>query len=194
MFREVPVLPVVVPLAAVVFVALLWRLHRRDRLSAPSAAIAFVLCVYAAGVVANTVFPIFLDKPARGTPWTSLVVIVPLADYELFDAVENIVVFVPVGMLVPLLRAGASWRRVVAVAAAFSLAIEMAQLVTGHLLGGGHVADASDLVCNVVGAALGFGLLSALSLVPGAAVLIDRFRWTDPPPAAPVARDEQTVG
>ncbi|WP_435158955.1 VanZ family protein [Amycolatopsis sacchari] len=175
MFREVPVLPVVVPLAAAIFLTLLWYLHRRERLSVPRAAVALALCVYAAGVVANTVFPIFLNRPARSALWK--VYLVPLADYEVGDAVTNILVFVPVGILVPLLIAKASWWRVAALAAAFSLAVELAQLVTGNLLGGGHVADVNDLLFNVAGAVLGFGLFSALSRVPAAAVHINRFRW-----------------
>jgi glycopeptide antibiotics resistance protein len=169
------VLPVVVPIAAAIFLILLWYLHSRNRLSAPRAAVALALCVYAAGVVANTIFPIFLDPPSYSALWE--VYLVPLADYEVGDAMKNILVFVPVGILVPLLATRASWWRVMALAVAFSLAIELAQLVTGNLLGGGHVADVNDLIFNVVGAVLGFGLFSTLCRVPAAAVLIDRFRW-----------------
>lgn len=177
MFKEVPVLPVVVPLAAAVFVALLWCLHHRDRLSAPRAVVALVLCVYVAGVVANTVFPIFLDMPSSGEPWTAYLDVVPLAGYEVSDAVKNIVVFVPLGMLVSLLVASTSWWRGLAVAAALSLTLEVAQLATARLLGGGHIADVNDLMFNAVGAALGLGLMSILARVPGAAVVIKRFRW-----------------
>ena len=177
MFREVPVLPVVVPLAAAVLGALLWSLHRRDRLTAPRAAVAVALCVYAAGVVAHTVFPVFLDKPSGDGPWTRSVDAIPLAGYEVADAVTNVLVFAPLGVLLPLLLARPSWWRVLGVAAAASLAIELAQLLDARLLGGGHVADVDDLGCNVVGAALGLGLFTAVSRAPGAAVLVDRFRW-----------------
>ena len=177
MFGEVPVLPVVVPLAAVVLLVLLWVLHRRNRLTAPRAAVALALCVYAGGVVANTVFPIYLDMPGGDRPWHASLSTVPLVDYEVADAVMNIVVFVPVGVLVPLLVAGASWRRVLAVGAAFSLAIEVSQYVAAHLFHGGHVADVNDLLFNVVGALLGFGLLTALTRVPRVDVLLRRFSW-----------------
>jgi glycopeptide antibiotics resistance protein len=176
-FDEVPVLPVVVPLAAAIFVALLWHLHRRDRLSAPRAIVALLLCVYAAGIVANTVFPIFLDMPAGTEPWTAYLDVVPLAGYEISDAVTNILLFVPLGMLVSLLVGSTSWWRVLAVAATLSLAIELAQLFTARLLGGGHIADVNDLIFNVVGAALGSGLISMSSRTPRAALLINRFRW-----------------
>ena len=175
MFGEVPVLPVVVPLATAVLAGLLVRLRRRRHLTAPRAAVAVVVCVYVAGVVANTVFPIYLDAPRQDATWT--VYLVPLTDYEVVDALTNVLVFLPVGALLPLLMAAASWRRVLAVAVLFSLGIEMTQLVTGNLLGGGHVADVNDLLFNVVGAALGLALFTALTRVPVATRVLDRFRW-----------------
>ena len=175
MFREVPVLPVVVPLAAVIFLALLWHLRSRDRLSVPRASVALALCVYAAGVVANTVFPIYLNMPESDPQWR---VYIGLVDgYDVHDAMMNVLVFAPVGVLVPLLLARASWWRVLAVATVFSLGIEVTQFLTGNLLGGGHLTDVNDLFFNVAGAALGFGLFSVVSRVPAAAVLLDRFRW-----------------
>ncbi|TQL01964.1 VanZ family protein [Cellulomonas sp. SLBN-39] len=181
MFRQVPVLPVVVPLAVLVVAVALVPLARRGRLTAPRAAVALTLGVYAAGIVANTVFPIFLDKPARHGGWTSHLALAPLAGYQLDDALINVAVFVPLGMLVPLLTARPSWRRTVLVAASISLGIEATQYVTAHALGGGHIADLNDLVLNVLGGVVGYGVLAALVRVPGAAALVDRFRWADGP-------------
>jgi glycopeptide antibiotics resistance protein len=193
-FREVPVLPAVIPVAAAVFLALVWRLHRRGLLTVARVAVAFALCVYAAGVVANTVFPIFLDMPGGNVEWNAPLVVVPTVDYEFADAVTNVLIFVPVGMLVPLLVARASWWRVVAAGAVFSLAIEVTQFVTAHLLGGGHIADVNDLLSNTVGGALGFGLFSLLVRVPRAAALIDRFRWAEPDRSVGKVRDGQAAG
>lgn len=182
MFHQVPVLPVVVPAAAAALAVLLTVLARRGRLTAPRAAVAVALCVYGAGIVANTVFPIFLDKPAADGPWHAHLVLTPLVDYEVADALMNVAVFVPLGVLTALLRARASWPRAVLVAACVSLAIEISQLVTAHLLGGGHLADVDDLLFNVLGGALGYGLLRASTRVPRVAALVDRFRWTGPAP------------
>ena len=177
MFHQVPVLPVVVPLAAAVLAGLMWSLIRSGRFSVPRAAVALALCVYVAGIVANTVFPIFLDKPVSSTPWGSHLAVVPFADYELADALMNVLVFVPVGVLVPLLKPRASWGRAVAAAAVLSLTIEVTQLVTAHLLGGGHIADVNDLIFNVTGGAVGFALFSVLVKVPFFGAVADRFRW-----------------
>ena len=171
MFREVPVLPVVVPLAAVVLAAGWWHLHRRGLLTLPRAGVALATSVYAAGIVANTIFPIYLDKPGSGHRWGELVSLTPLVGYDVLDAVINVGVFVPIGLLVPLVAPGWSRTRALAVAALVSLFIEATQYVTANLLGGGHVADVNDLLFNVVGAALGLLLLSALTRSPSGARL-----------------------
>ncbi|RYB95140.1 VanZ family protein [Nocardioides oleivorans] len=177
MFGEVPVLPVVVPLGAAVCLLLVWRLRSRGSFSWPRATVALALGVYAAGIVANTVFPIFRDKPARTAEWDTYLALTPVAGYGVADAVTNVVVFTPLGMLVALVLARPSWWRVVAVAAAVSLGIEVTQYVTALTLGGGHVADLNDLLFNVVGGALGHGLLAAVTRVPAVARLVDLFRW-----------------
>lgn len=177
MFRQVPVLPVVVPLGVVTVAVLLMRLVGRGRFSLPRAAVALAIGVYAAGIVANTVFPIFLDKPVGTVPWAAHLALVPLSGYEVADAVQNVLVFVPLGMLAPLLAARPSWWRTVAVAACVSLAIEVTQLATAHLLGGGHLADVNDLIFNVLGGAAGYVALAALTRVPAIEALVGRFRW-----------------
>lgn len=177
MFHQVPVLPVVVPLAAAVLAGLMWSLIRSGRFSVPRAAVALALCVYVAGIVANTVFPVFLNKPVSSAPWGSHLAVVPFVDYEVADAVMNVLVFVPVGVLVPLLAPRASWRRAVAAAAVLSLTIEVTQLVTAHLLGGGHIADVNDLIFNITGGAVGFAVFSALVKIPSVSAVVDQFRW-----------------
>lgn len=176
-FHQVPVLPVVVPLGGVVFCVLLWRLHRRKQLTAAHAAVALVLCVYLGGVVANTLFPIYLDKPSGEGAWTEDLAVKPLTDYEAADAVMNMVVFAPLGVLIPLLSDRARWWYVVVVSAGLSAVIEVSQFLSAHLLGGGHIADVNDFLFNVVGATVGFAVLAAAMQVPTLDRFIDRFRW-----------------
>ncbi|RLV48464.1 VanZ family protein [Nocardioides mangrovicus] len=173
-------LPVVVPLGVAVVTGSVWHLRRHGRLTLPRAGVALAVGLYAAGIVANTVFPIYLDKPARAGGWISALNLVPLAGYEIGDAVMNIGVFVPVGVLLSLVLPPWAWWRVLVAAASLSLAIEVSQLVTAHLLAGGHIADVNDLIFNVVGAAIGLALLSALSRTSVAARLIDRCDWSPP--------------
>lgn len=178
MFREVPVLPVVVPLAVVVLSALLLVLRRRRSLTWPRATVALAVAVYAAGIVANTVFPIYLDRPPVERPWGASLALVPLRDYEVADALMNVLVFVPVGVLAALVLRRPTWLKVLAVGGAVSALVEVTQLVTARLLAGGHVADVDDLLSNVVGALVGLGLLRLTVLHPAGAALVERFRWS----------------
>ncbi|NTW41123.1 MAG: VanZ family protein [Cellulomonadaceae bacterium] len=177
MFDPVPVLPVVLPLGAAVLGGLLWLLHRRGRLSWPRIVVALALAVYVAGVVANTVFPIYRDKPTAGGPWADHLALVPLVDYEVADAVMNVLVFVPVGVLVPLVIAGTSWGSAVVAAGALSLTIEVTQWATAHLLGGGHIADVNDLIFNVIGGVVGVALIASAEHVPAIGRVVDQVRW-----------------
>lgn len=67
-FRQIPVLPVVLPVVAATLVVLLWSLHRTGRLSIPRTGVALVICAYLGGVIANTVFPIYLPG-SHISPW-----------------------------------------------------------------------------------------------------------------------------
>jgi len=165
-FAAVPVLPVVVPLGLALFALLLWRLRARGLFSAPRATVAAALSIYAAGISANTVFPIYLNKPDSG-PWIPALALLPFHDYEVQDALMNMVVFLPLGILIPLVLARPSWWKVLATVVGISLAIEMAQLGAQGLFAGGHIADVNDLIFNTAGGALGYGLFLLLALVPG---------------------------
>ena len=179
-FSQVPVLSVVIPLGIVVFALLGWRLYAARSFSIARLSVAAALAIYAAGIVANTVFPIYLDKPERTEPWSPYVALIPFADYEIADALMNVAVFVPLGMLIPLVLARPTWWKVTAIAIATSVTIEVAQLAVQALFRGGHIADVSDLICNTTGGVLGYGILLALSAIPGLSRLIDRFRWAIP--------------
>lgn len=184
-FGEVPVLPVVIPLGVVVFAALLVMLRARRGFSLPRAAVAAAVAVYAAGIVGNTIFPIFLDKPDSGAPWTPGLALLPFIDYEVDDALMNALVFVPLGILIPLLLTRPTWWKVIGAAALTSLAVELLQLVAQAFFAGGHIADVNDFLSNVTGGALGYGLLLLLARVPVLARLIDRFRWSPRPQPRP---------
>lgn len=186
MYDAVPLLPVLVPSAALVGACLLLVLHRRRQLTPARALLALAACVYGAGIVANTVFPIYLGKPASTTSWTTKVDLVPLVGYEPVDAVTNVVVFLPLGVVLAVLVGRSAPWRVVVVATAMSLGIELTQLLTAVTLGGGHVADVDDLLCNVLGACLGLGLVLALQ------DLCRRGVTAAPPPPQPPSAARRT--
>jgi glycopeptide antibiotics resistance protein len=184
-YIALPVLPIVVPLGLALFALLLWRLRVKRKLSVPRAAVAAALSTYAAGIIANTLFPIFVSRPDSGGPWLPSVALIPFFDYEVEDAVMNMAVFVPLGILIPLLLTQPSWWKILATAMGASLSIELMQLAAQGLFAGGHIADINDFIFNTAGGALGYGLFLLLTLIPNLSALIDRFRWTNPTLAPP---------
>lgn len=178
-FVEVPMLPIVIPFGIVVFLVLIWVLRSRGRVTLARASVAAVLAVYAGGVLANTVFPIFLrvgtgfyDGP-RPFP----LYLVPFADYGLEDALINIAVFIPLGMLVPLLIARPTWWKVVVIVAAASLAIELTQMAIARLASSGHLADINDWLTNILGGLIGYGLFLLMTRSTKFAGFVQQFRW-----------------
>lgn len=176
-FGEVPVLPVAVPFGIVVFAAQLIVLLRGHRFTWPRAAIAAAIAIYASGIFANTVFPIFLDPTPSGEPWSPALALIPFHDYELEDALTNVVVFLPLGILIPLLMRRPFGWKVLLTAAAVSLTIELVQLFTQKPFSGGHVADINDLIWNTLGGVIGYAISVVLTRVPILSRLMDRFRW-----------------
>jgi glycopeptide antibiotics resistance protein len=74
--------------------------------------------------------------------------------------VGNLLLLLPVGLLGPIaLPAMNGWLRVLLVALVLSLAIEAAQLVVPN-----RMADVDDVLLNVIGALLGYAILSVLRL------------------------------
>lgn len=175
-FGEVPVLPVAIPVGVVVFVVQLALLVRGRRFTWPRAAVAAAIAVYAAGIIANTIFPIFLRPTPSDEPWAPALALIPFHDYELADALTNVAVFVPLGILLPLLMRRPSWLRVLLTSAAVSLTIELLQLAAQKLFSGGHVADINDFIWNTFGGAVGYAIFVLLTRVPIVAVLVNRIR------------------
>jgi len=164
-FGEVPALPVAVASGAVVFVVLLVLLFRRARATWPRTDVAAVVALYAAGIFANTVFPIFLEPVSSDQPWSPALALIPFHDYEVADALTNVVVFVPLGILIPLLMRRPSFWKVLS-AMVVSLTIELLQLAAQKLFSGGHVADVNDFIWNTVGGVVGFAIFVVLLRVP----------------------------
>ncbi|THE06831.1 VanZ family protein [Microbacterium oleivorans] len=178
-FGAVPVLPVAIPVGVLLFVLLFVLLARGKKLTWPRAVTAAVVAVYAAGIFANTIFPIYLSPVDSGEPWTPKLALVPFYDYEVDDALMNIAVFVPLGVLIPLLMRRASWAKVVLTAVSVSLGIELAQLAAQAFFAGGHIADVNDLMWNTVGGVVGYAVYLLALRIPGLSSLARLFRWTD---------------
>jgi glycopeptide antibiotics resistance protein len=88
------------------------------------------------------------------------------------NARGNLALFVPLGILLPLV-----WRRLrfwngLLAALAISVGIELAQYLTRPW--SNRLADVNDVILNVVGAALGLALVALLRMRPGARPAVAR--------------------
>jgi glycopeptide antibiotics resistance protein len=123
-------------------------------------ALASTFLLYALAVALITVVPDRRRLPAywQDPGWTMLQLI-PFR-VEALSFALNVVLFVPFGVLVPLLwRSADSFRRLAAWALAASAAIETTQLVLDVTLDSHRTVDVNDLMANTVGALLGLLVL-----------------------------------
>ncbi|WP_306207004.1 VanZ family protein [Actinoplanes sp. RD1] len=125
--------------------------------------------LYAAAVIMITIFPIRPHPPSywAAEPFSEMVHWIP-GDVDAPSFVLNVIMFLPFGVLGPLLSrrcdgyAAIAWRAVTA-----SAVIELTQLVLGLTLGSRRTIDVNDLIANTAGALL--GLLILRLAVPAAA-------------------------
>jgi glycopeptide antibiotics resistance protein len=119
------------------------------------------LFLYAVAVIAVTVFPI-RPHPASywaGEPWWTMIHWIP-GDVDAPSSVLNVIMFVPYGVLVPLVwRAADAVRKLALLAALSSTAIELTQLVLGVTVGSRRTVDINDVLANTAGALLGLLIL-----------------------------------
>jgi len=124
---------------------------------------ALLLVVYAMAVIAVTIFPIHSHPRSywAASPWWTMIHYIPLV-VDAPSFVLNIVMFVPFGLLLPVLWPRLdSVRRLAAYAAAASATIELSQLVLGLTMGSRRTVDVNDLIANTAGALAGLLVLRA---------------------------------
>jgi len=127
-----------------------------------------LLFLYATAVTAVTVFPIHV-VPAwwrTGEHWWDVLRLIPFVVPPVGFAL-NIVMFMPLGVLVPLVwPRAATLGRILWVGLATSAVIEFTQLGLWIAVGNRRFFDVNDLYSNTVGAV--FGFLLACTLLPSA--------------------------
>ena len=123
--------------------------------------LVLLLVAYAVAVVTVTIFP--LDPHTADywgdTPWWTMIHYIP-GEVDAPSFVLNVVLFVPFGVLVPLVRTAADRvGRLLGHALAISLTIEIVQFVLDVTVGGRRTVDVNDLIANGLGALTGLAVL-----------------------------------
>jgi glycopeptide antibiotics resistance protein len=154
---DVPALPILLPLGAVLMVGSWLLLHRRGLLSARRLATAWLAGWYAVAVIGATLLPLHLAwGPGAGPPELYRFIFVPLTTMRVDDFLLNIIMTLPLAAVLYLVLGVREKRRVLLVGVLISLVIEVAQGVIILAWHGNRWADVNDLISNTLGALLGF--------------------------------------
>lgn len=182
--RAIPEAAILLPFLVVVTGLMVWRLRRRSGpVTAPRVLVGLLACGYAAAVLDAVLLPYQVGAGSQGAdvPWHVWVNLVPLADDDLSGLWLNILLFVPLGVILPLVLARASAGRVLLAGFVVSLSIEVVQLMGALTISPGRVADVDDLLANTLGTLAGYALFRAVTLVPRLRRLAAAVTW---PPRA----------
>jgi glycopeptide antibiotics resistance protein len=151
-------------LVLVVYPFVVGAMRRRGAAGRRRVILAGALVVYAAAVVAVTILPIHVvpESWRLDEHWWDVLRLIPFVVPPV-GFLLNIVMFVPFGVLLPLLwPATGTMRRMAGWGLAASAAIEFSQLGMWMALGNRRMWDVNDLMSNTAGAVFGFLLLRTL--------------------------------
>lgn len=160
-------------LLALVVVLPVFFWSRRTRLTSRRTLVELATVVYLDFLLSLTLLPLplppydlqagdcaFVLIAPFGTIWTAIQT--PLNSPEWLFLAGNLLAFVPVGVLLPLLRPTdrRPWLTVLVAGFGLSLAIELGQLIGSFIVGFNYrQADVDDLIVNTFGAMAGYALL-----------------------------------
>jgi VanZ family protein len=178
--HDVPEALVLVPLLAVSLAVMLWRLHRGRRFTWPRAIAGAVACAYAAGVLKEVLQPFQIGFGGYQLGWRAFVHLTPLAGAEPGDLLDNVLLFLPLGVFLALLaRVPSAWRATLT-GFGLSLIVETTQLVLDVTVSPGRVADVDDLLGNTIGAAAGYAFFRLCGHVAPLGRLNNAMTWPAP--------------
>ena len=133
------------------------RLRRGNRFTWPRAAAGVITTLYGVGVCKEVLQPFQVGIDRRYFPgWRAFVHLTPLFGAEPSDLVLNVLLFLPLGVLLPLLGNVQSVRCATLIGLFLSLAIEVTQLILDVTVSVGRVADVNDLLGNTFGTVVGY--------------------------------------
>jgi glycopeptide antibiotics resistance protein len=178
---KIKAIPVLAPVTLVALAVVIWWLRRQGSLTAPRVAVGVVACVYAAGVLGETLFPFRIDT-SNEQSWRVWLHLTPFTDVvaDPIGIVLNVALFMPLGIIIPLVAPLASVRHVLLCGFAASLTIEVIQFVGDITANTGRVADVDDLIGNTLGTLIGYIVFRLIALIPAASRIAARSSWPSP--------------
>ncbi|WP_339181242.1 VanZ family protein [Paenibacillus sp. FSL R5-0701] len=119
--------------------------------------------IYMLGVMHFVFFPIDVNIGiyANQTPWYQSIQWIPLLTADAPSFLLNIVLFMPLGFMLPFLKPWIHSMRTAALAGlALSILIEITQLMLRVSLGNARSTDLNDIIANTTGSVLGYVILN----------------------------------
>ncbi|MEI7030434.1 VanZ family protein [Streptomyces pratensis] len=158
---EIPTSAVLGP-ALVGFALVALARHRRDAPGWRGAPLALrcTTALYAAAVASITFFPLWIygGMYRNQAAWYGQIQPIPLLMADI-TMLPNVILFLPLGFLLPLLRPHTGLRGTAMASALISLSVEVLQMLQYIVLGNGRAVDVNDLIANTLGGLLGYGVL-----------------------------------
>lgn len=112
-----------------------------------------LLALYAVALAAIAFWPVPVDRGVAG-PLRAISAAVPWLSYDVIEVTANVLLFVPLGVLLSLVLTGRR-RLVVPIALAVTILIELSQALFLEA----RTPSLRDIVANLVGAAIGLGIV-----------------------------------
>jgi glycopeptide antibiotics resistance protein len=160
---DLPALPILLPLGAVLMVVSWAVLRRRGLLTARRLLTAWAAGWYLVAVLGATMLPLRLAWSVNaGEPELYRIILIPLTTMRVDDFLLNIVMTLPLAALLRLVFGIRDGGRVVLVGFLLSASIELTQAILDLTLHGDRWADVNDLMSNTLGALLGYLVLRRL--------------------------------
>lgn len=187
---EVPALPVLLPLTAAAMLTTGIALRRR-RMSTPRRLMTvWAFCWYVAAVLAVTILPLqlALGVYTNRAAWYEKANFIPILTIDVATFVLNIVLMLPLGVLLPLVRTIRGTKQVALIALAFSGLIEVIQFVSNVVVSSGRTGDVNDLIANVLGAVAGYLFFQLCTSNQRLAAFVAPFRVTRAADRVPAVR------
>ncbi|MFI2471644.1 VanZ family protein [Streptomyces globisporus] len=151
--------------------------HRRDASgwSGGPLVVRAVTALYAAAVASLTIFPLWIygGMYRNQAEWYTQIQPIPLLMADI-TMVPNVLMFLPLGFLLPLLRPHVTLRRTVLVSAMASLSIEALQMLQYIAFANGRAVDINDLIANSLGGLLGYAILRAAQRTTATRTALER--------------------
>jgi glycopeptide antibiotics resistance protein len=157
-------------------------------------ALLLMFTIYSLAVLHLVFFPISVNigRFANQIPWYKSINFIPVLTIDVKTFLLNILMMIPLGICLPLLRSVSSNTASVAkFILCASLSLEVMQMVIRVTLGSGRSTDINDIIANTLGGVFGFLIYKRLIQVSAVRSLTVRSRCTARPAVSP--KHEQSL-